>query len=185
MVNANNLNNISLFLFELDFLRFIKRSILLTTTGPSVAEHCFRATIIGYFLASLANADNSKVVLMLLFHDIEETRIGDLNSIQKKYIKAANQKAIEDAMFNLPSSKEILSLIREFHLQNTLEAKLAKDADLLEQLMEEKEAFDEGNPEAKTWIRHSSAQLKTSIGKKLAEKIINSYKNDWWHRILA
>ena len=36
------------------------------------------------------------MVLLCLFHDIPEARTGDLNYVNKKYVKVAERKAVED-----------------------------------------------------------------------------------------
>ena len=71
--------------------------------AESVAEHSFRTAIIGYTLARMdENVDTGKVVQMCLFHDVPEARIGDLNYVNKKYVKADEEKAVDDLARTLP-----------------------------------------------------------------------------------
>ena len=59
---------------------------------PSIAEHSFRTAVIGYVLARLESyEDPYKVVAMCVFHDIEETRIPDIN-------KVANRATLYDSI---------------------------------------------------------------------------------------
>jgi putative hydrolases of HD superfamily len=44
----------------------------------SVAEHSFRTAVIGYLLASIEGADPARTALLCLFHDSQESRIGDV-----------------------------------------------------------------------------------------------------------
>ncbi|MFJ4667760.1 HD domain-containing protein [Kitasatospora purpeofusca] len=42
----------------------------------TIAEHSFRAGVVGAVLAMMEGADPAKVALMCLFHDTQETRVG-------------------------------------------------------------------------------------------------------------
>ncbi|MGW8701865.1 HD domain-containing protein [Streptomyces eurythermus] len=55
----------------------------------SVAEHSFRVGVIGSVLAMMEGVDPAWVALLCLFHDSQETRVGDIPHIGRKYIKAA------------------------------------------------------------------------------------------------
>ena len=68
---------------------------LLGASGPEMAEHIFRTSLIGYTLAQLdEEADAGRVVLLCLFHDIPEARTGDLNYVNKKYVKVDERQAV-------------------------------------------------------------------------------------------
>lgn len=66
------------FLFEIGSLRKIPRahktSLMSEDPTDNIASHSYRVTHIGYLLAKLEGVDANKVVLMTLFHDVEETR---------------------------------------------------------------------------------------------------------------
>ncbi|MBW2084862.1 MAG: HD domain-containing protein, partial [Deltaproteobacteria bacterium] len=67
------------FLFEAGMLKKTPRSgyQFLGNGSESVAEHSFRATILGFILAGLTpGADRVKVVNLCLFHDFHEARTG-------------------------------------------------------------------------------------------------------------
>lgn len=53
----------------------------------TVAEHSLNAAQIGYILAKMEWADANKVATMLVWHDIAETRIGDMHKVAIWYIK--------------------------------------------------------------------------------------------------
>jgi len=82
---------------EAGLLKRVKRSgwwVVGIKDPESVADHCFRCAIIGYYLAYLEHADPNKVVLMTLFNDIHESRINDLHKMGHYYIdfKKAEKK---------------------------------------------------------------------------------------------
>jgi putative hydrolase of HD superfamily len=93
------MKNIANFLFEAGMLKRTPRTgfQFLGSGAESVAEHIFRTSMIGYTLAQLdEEADAGRVVLLCLFHDIPEARTGDLNYVNKKYVKVDERKAVED-----------------------------------------------------------------------------------------
>ena len=184
--DKNQMKSVANFLFEMGILKRIKRNGCqhLGSNLGTIAEHSFRCAIIGYSLAKMENLDENKVLKMCLFHDIAETRIGDLNAINKQYIKdkkKSEEKAIKDQCENLSFGNKIIELFQKFEEKKTKEAILAKDADILEQLISVKEIYDTGNPQALDWIEFSKKSLKTKIAKQLAEQIIKSNKRDWWY----
>lgn len=180
--NKNEIKHIADFLFEIGSLKRMRRNGYqhLGSDFGTIAEHSFRVAMIGYVLAKMEKADEHKIMKMCLFHDIQETRTGDLNMINRRYSKAFEEKAIKDQCQNLSFGKEIINLFAEFKEKKTKEAILTKEADTLDQLLTEKESFDIGNPQAKDWMKFSETRLKTKVGKQLAKQIVKSRMKDWW-----
>ncbi|MGD9506802.1 MAG: HD family hydrolase, partial [Syntrophobacteraceae bacterium] len=93
------LKGVANFLFEVGMLKNTPRSgfQFLGSGEESVAEHSFRATVIGYTLARLSgDADPFKVVSLCLFHDLPEARTGDMNYVNKRYVQVDENAAIDD-----------------------------------------------------------------------------------------
>lgn len=181
-----DLKKLSSFLYEVGTLRKIARShrqsLLTDDLSDNISSHSYRVTVIGYFLAQLAKADVNKVVQMCLFHDIGESRSGDQNWIHKRYVKVFEDEISNDQYNNLPFGENILAITREYQERKSLEARLAKDADLLDQILLLKEYGHAGNKEAKEWLKNN-AQIKilhTSFAKKLAEEIRSQSPHTWW-----
>ncbi len=171
------------FLFEVGMLKRTPRTgfQFLGSGDESVAEHSFRTTYIAYVLSNIAKDINrEKLILIALFHDFLEARTGDHNYMNKKYIHVDEVKALEDATKDLPFAEEFKGYIKEYMEQNSREARLAKDADNLELLLQLKEQKDLGNPYADDWIRFTMLRLVTEEGKKLGEEILNTDSTHWW-----
>ena len=171
------------FLFEVGMLKKTPRTgyQFLGSGGESVADHSFRTAIIGYVLASQENdADRNKVVLMCLFHDLSEARSGDHNYMNKKYVEVDEESAIRDQVRELLFGDEIIALIHEFNSGDTLDARLSKDADQLDLILELKEQLDLGNPNAQDWLSFAFRRLHTDGAKKMAEEILTTHSTDWW-----
>lgn len=175
--------NIVNFFFEAGFLQNIQRTGLpyLGSGSQSVAEHSYRVSVIGFTMAAMLGADSSKVLKMCLFHDLEEARTGDLNYLQQKYVKSDDKKALRDALKDLPIEQDILEIIDEYALQETVEARIAKDADVLELILFLKEQLDKGNEQAGNWISSALKRVKTEVGLQLAESILDTRYYEWWY----
>jgi putative hydrolase of HD superfamily len=177
------MRNIANFLFEAGMLKRTPRSgfQFLGTGAESVAEHIFRTTYIGYALGKLAKEINvEKLIKMCLFHDLPEARTGDLNYVNKKYVKADEKKAIKDLAATLPFGQEIENLVMEYEEGKTAEAKLARDADQLEMILALKEYKDLGNKYADEWLQFSLKRLQTDSAKELADVILKTDSSLWW-----
>lgn len=173
------------FLFEVGMLKRTPRSgfQFLGSGDETVAEHSLRCATIGYVLAKLSGKVNTeRVVLMCLFHDLVEARTGDLNYVNKRYVKADEEAAVRDMTAGLPFGEEIRQLTKEFNERSTVEAKLANDADQLEIILELKELGDLGNRYAADWITSAMKRLRTDEGKRLARSILNTDFSAWWFK---
>lgn len=171
------------FLFEVGMLKKTPRTgyQFLGSGGESVADHSFRTAVIGYVLASQEpGADRNKVVLMCLFHDFPEARTGDHNYVNKKYVKTDEERAVQDQVRELNFGDEIVDLFREFNGCDTLEARLAKDADQLDLILELKGQLDSGNPNAKDWLSYAVKRIITDGAKQMAQEILTTNSSDWW-----
>lgn len=177
------MKRIANFLFEAGMLKRTPRTgfQFLGSGAESVAEHIFRTVYIGYALGHLVkNIDNDKLIKMCLFHDLPEARTGDLNYVNKKYVKADGKKAVDDLADTLPFGSDIREIILEFEKGECLEAKLAYDADQLEMILALKEYKDLGNKYADEWLEFAIKRLKTDVARELAETIIETDSSLWW-----
>ena len=176
------------FLFEANTLKRIKRTgwQILGVKDESVAEHMWMTAVIGYVLAKLARAQVDKVVLMCLFHNFYEARVGELNSINKLYLqrKKGRKKAEEEIFSKLPFGQEVTSLLREYEERKTKEGKLAVDASRLAFLIQLKEFIEKGDREAERWFSFNKRFFYTKEAKNLAEAIEKTKMHAWWHQLM-
>ena len=177
------MERIANFLFEAGMLKRTPRTgfQFLGSGAESVAEHIFRTVYIGYALGRLTEkADTDRIIKMCLFHDLPEARTGDLNYVNKKYVKADETRAVNDLAATLPFGEEIQELIFEFLKGESLEAQLAQDADQLEMILALKEYKDLGNKYAEEWLEFAIKRLKTDIARELSGKILETDSSLWW-----
>lgn len=171
------------FLFEGRLLKKIPRSgfQFLGSGEESVAEHCFLTTLIAYVISQLEPDINAeKLVFLCLVHDLAESRVGDLNYVQKMYVTVDEIKAVSHMTRHLPFGKNLTGLIDEFNQRTSREAQLAQDADQLALILELKSLSDLGNTHADKWLSQVLKRLTTNIGKYLAGAILNGEQDSWW-----
>lgn len=172
------------FIFEIGYLRNIKRTQL-KSNPYSIAEHTFRVVFIAYILAQMERKiDIEKVLLMALFHDVPETRTGDLDLVNKRYISVNEDAAFSDIVSSLSSPNQLKTLFEEYQRQESLASKIVHDADILEELFTEKEQHDHGHAKAQGWMEFSYKRLLTRNGKRLAQKAMSTNSDAWWHALV-
>lgn len=171
------------FLNEVGMLKATPRSgfAFLGSGHENVAEHSYRASVIGFVLARLADADVARVVFLCLFHDLHEARTGDFNYVNHRYDSCKARQALEDAVRGTGLEEMIAGYFDEFCARESLEAKLASDADQLDLLCNLRMELARGNEFARTWIDSALQRLKTLQAKKLAQAILQADPNRWWY----
>ncbi len=176
------LSRLAEFLFEVGMLRFTPRSgyAFLGSGKENVAEHSFRAAIIAYALAKRAEADASRAALLCLFHDFAEARTGDLNYVNKRYVTANEESALRDAVAGTGLEADLIGLRAELAENQSLEARLAHDADQLDLLFNLRREQDLGNPYAASWMENVLKRLRTPLARDLAETAQTVDHTDWW-----
>jgi len=177
------MKHIANLLFEANMLKEIPRSgfHFLGAGKESIAEHSFSTTFIAYVLAQLEpEIDALKLISMCLVHDLAEARTGDLNTVNKTYVTADENQALEDTTRNLPFGSSITGLIKEFNENHTIEAQFAHDADQLALILDLKNLSDIGYAPPDTWLPHVLKRIQTKTAKKIARSIMKTNRDDWW-----
>ena len=110
----------------------------------SVAEHCWRAALMAYFLRDeFPEADMDRVIAMCLIHDLGEAFTGDIPAFRKT-AEAEQEEArrLYDWIETLPQSYagEMLALYGEMAALQTTEAKIYKAIDNMEAVIQHNES---------------------------------------------
>jgi putative hydrolase of HD superfamily len=179
------MKNIAKLLFQANILKKIPRSgyHFLGSGRESVAEHIYSTTFVAYILSEIeAEVDALRLITMCLVHDLTEARIGDLNSVQKRYLTADEDKALADTIRGLPFGGSLAELVREFNEGQTREARLARDADQIAFLLDLKTLSDIGYTMPHKWLSPIIKRLKTETGKRLVDHILDTDWDSWWFK---
>lgn len=189
MTKKSKASTLAHFLYEVGTLRKVirahRQTLLTDDLSDNIASHSFRVAIIGWFLAREAKADAYKTLLMCLFHDMAEARSGDQHWVNKRYVKVFEEEIHNEQLGSLPNGKELLTISGEYQKRETLEAKLAKDADLIDQVLLLREYEHGGNKEATSWLKgaEQGKRLQTKYGKKIIKEILKQKPTAWWQNL--
>ncbi len=115
----------------------------------SVAEHIYGTCILAISIDSQfkLEIDLHKVIMMLVLHEIEEIRIGDLTPFDKQTQeerRALGKQAVEEVLNSLDKKVQYMELIEEFEEMKTKESLFAKMCDKLEADIQSKIYCEEG-----------------------------------------
>ena len=179
------------FFAEAGLLKRVKRSgwwVAGIKDPETVAEHCFRCAVIGYYIAYCEGVDPFKVVTQTLFNDIHEARINDLHKMGHHYIdfREAEKKAFADqvALLDKRVKGALLAMRKDYEGQTSKESVVARDADILECLVQAKEYVDLGFPVARTFFKRAPDHLKTKTARKLWRQAIFWDSHAWWQNVV-
>lgn len=182
------------FLFEVGTMRKllrIHRQVLMTDDmSDNIASHSFRVAIIGALLAREEGADPYKVIMMCLLHDMGEVRTNDHNWVHKRYITVHEAEVRKEQLETLPF-RDFYELAHEYDVRESLESKVAKEADLIDQILLLREYEWQGNKEASVWLRgkggdQGNAQLKKltlESARRIGEAIYARNPSEWWENL--
>lgn len=147
--------------------------------SESVASHSFGVAMLGLVLARMADADILKTLLLCLFHDLHEASTGDLNYVNQRYDNCEAQKAVADICRRTGIDGEALFV--EFKTHESLEARLAHDADQLDFICSLRKQQTIGNPVASEWLKSAVLRIQTDKGRELCSQIMQTSPNEWWY----
>lgn len=177
-------------IYETGFLKLSKRTgwWLCGVKDPeSIAEHSFRTAIIAGLLASMEGADPARATYLAVWHDSQETRVGDIPHLGRRYLKAAsNEQVTEDQTAGVPSvvAEHLRALVHDYENGDSLEVQCAHDADKLECLFQAIEYRDTGHQNVGGWIESSRAKLRTKSAQRLADAAVAMSSQEWHNAIM-
>ncbi len=184
LAGRDRLSRLADFLFEAGMLRKTPRTgyQFLGTGQENVAEHSFRTAVIGFVLAEMAGANAERTAMLCLFHDLHEARTGDFNYVNRMYNSSRRTDALKDCLAGTGLTERVLGFWHELEATESLEARLAQDADQIDLILNLKEQLDLGNTYAGKWLESALMRLRTEEGKALAKRCGETDHTDWWFK---
>jgi putative hydrolase of HD superfamily len=177
-------------IYETGFLKLSKRTgwWLCGVKDPeSIAEHSFRTAIIAGLLASMEGADPARATYLAVWHDSQETRVGDIPHLGRRYLKAAtNEQVTADQTAAVPTvvAEQLRALVHDYENGDSLEVQCAHDADKLECLFQAIEYRDTGHQNVGGWIESSRTNLRTKSAQRLADAAVAMSSQEWHNAIM-
>lgn len=147
----------------------------------SVADHTFRTALLAMIFAKETNADQLKVMKMALIHDVGEALTGDIvtdrgrrvnNALLKKKI-VKERRAIRK-IFSLVGQRESVELFEELEEGKTPEAKLVKQLDKLEMVLQAREYENKYGIDLEEFYQTGFAKIKNRKLRKILEELYSS-----------
>lgn len=180
------------FILEIDRLKTIYRRTYLTDASrfENSAEHSWHIAVMAMLLAehaSTPDADQLRVIKMLLIHDLVEIDAGDTFAYDRAAHadKAAREQTAADRLFGLlpaDQAAEFRALWDEFESRQTPEAKFAAALDRLQPLLHN--LYTHG----KSWREHGVRKSQVvSLNRRMAEAAPDlwSYAEKWLEKAVA
>ena len=142
----------------------------------SVAEHIYGTCILAISIDSEFELDIDiyKVVMMIVLHEIEEIKIGDLtpfDKVTKEEKRKIGKQAVEEILNTLNKKVQYIELIEEFESMKTKESTFAKMCDKLEvdiqcKIYCEENCIDINKKENEQLLKDSRVQKLLKNGEK-------------------
>jgi len=176
------------FLFEMGNIRLINRTWRRFNSPhmSNLAEHHFRVFWIAMMIASREPGpiDTGKIAKMALVHDIAESRTGDVDMISRQYAERNEELAMADMLGPTSLDAEFRTLWREYEDRASIEAKIVKDADILDCDFELAEQAAQGSTfrfhahEIREFVAEN--KLYTDTAKAMYAQLKVTNPHNWW-----
>jgi putative hydrolase of HD superfamily len=173
------------FMFEMGQLKRLPRTGWFRAgvdEPETVAAHNLRAAQLAYVLACMEeHPDPERICTMIVFHEIGEARVTDLDHVAKLYTTRAEDKAAAAQLAEMgPLGEDVYDLWDECEHGTTEAGTIAKDADKLEAAITAREYVENGHLAAEAWIEDTREMLATDSAKRLIDALEDKSFNDWW-----
>ena len=151
----------------------------------SIADHMYRMSLMA-MIASFSNEtlDTNRCIKLALIHDLAEAKVGDITphcgvSDEDKYkLELGTMEQLQTMLGPLLGGDEIIELWKEYEEGTTIEAKLLKDLDKIEMILQAQEYEAEGSTEKSLdqFFSSTEGKWRTEIGRAWAEEIVSRRK---------
>ncbi|XP_031285065.1 HD domain-containing protein 2 homolog [Pistacia vera] len=150
----------------------------------SIADHMYRMGLMGLIMADIPGIDRDKCIKMAIVHDIAEAIVGDItpsDGISKAEKSQRERKAL-DHMCKLlggeARAKEISELWMEYEENSSAEAKIVKDFDKVEMILQALEYENEQGKDLDEFFQSTAGKFQTELGKAWAKEIASRRKKE-------
>lgn len=139
----------------------------------SVADHSYAVSVLAMIIASELRFDVEKCVKMALIHDLTESRTQDItphDDITEKE-KYDVEKKVAKEIAKSTEIKDFPKLLEEYHKCESKEAKLVKDLDKIEMLLQALKYEEKYGKDLTEFFEYVKPKLHLENSKKLFEEI--------------
>ncbi|KGN61075.1 HD domain-containing protein 2 [Cucumis sativus] len=172
----------------IDFLTLCHRLKTTKRTGwvqrrvkdpESIADHMYRMGIMALISSDIPGVDRDKCIKMAIVHDIAEAIVGDItpyDGISKSEKLRREQEAL-DHMCKLlgggSRAQEISELWMDYENNSSPEAKIVKDLDKVEMILQALEYENEQGKDLDEFFQSTAGKFQTELGRAWASEIVS------------
>ncbi|KAF7850903.1 hypothetical protein BT93_L4880 [Corymbia citriodora subsp. variegata] len=148
----------------------------------SIADHMYRMGLMALISADIPGVDRNKCIKMAIVHDIAEAIVGDITPSDgiSKAEKSRRESEALDHMCRLlggeSQAKEINELWMEYEANLSPEAKVVKDFDKVEMILQALEYENEQGKDLNEFFVSTAGKFQTELGKAWASEIASRRK---------
>jgi putative hydrolase of HD superfamily len=150
----------------------------------SIADHMYRMSLMAMISSFSTSLNTDRCIKLALVHDLAEAKVGDITphcgvSEKDKYeLELDTMEYISNMLGPLMGGDEILELWKEYEDGTTEEARLLKDLDKIEMILQAQEYEAEGSHDKTLdqFFTSTEGKWKTEIGKAWAAEIVRRRK---------
>ncbi|XP_021275732.1 HD domain-containing protein 2 [Herrania umbratica] len=148
----------------------------------SIADHMYRMGLMALIASDISGIDRDKCVKMAIVHDIAEAIVGDITPADgiSKAEKSQREREAMDHMCKLlgggSRAKEIEELWMEYEENSSSEAKIVKDFDKVEMILQALEYENEQGVDLDEFFQSTAGKFQTDVGKAWASEIASRRK---------
>ncbi|KAL4298128.1 hypothetical protein GQ457_12G024950 [Hibiscus cannabinus] len=148
----------------------------------SIADHMYRMGLMALIASDIPGIDRDKCVKMAIVHDIAEAIVGDITPSDgiPKDEKSRREREALDHMCKLlgggSRAKEVAELWMEYEGNSSSEAKIVKDFDKVEMILQALEYENEQGVDLDEFFQSTAGKFQTDVGKAWASEIASRRK---------
>ncbi|XP_022999764.1 HD domain-containing protein 2-like isoform X1 [Cucurbita maxima] len=178
----------------IDFLTLCQRLKTTKRTGwvrrrvkdpESIADHMYRMGIMALISSDIPGVDRDKCIKMAIVHDIAEAIVGDITPFDgiSKMEKSRREQEALDHMCKLlgggSRAKEIGELWMEYENNSSPEAKIVKDLDKVEMILQALEYENEQGKDLDEFFQSTAGKFQTELGRSWASEVVSRRRRDF------
>ncbi|XP_059637583.1 uncharacterized protein LOC132279580 [Cornus florida] len=158
---------------------WVKRDV---QNPESIADHMYRMGLMALISSDIPGINRDKCIKMAIVHDIAEAIVGDITPSDgiPKLEKSRREREALDHMCKLlgggPRAKEIDELWMEYEENASMEAKIVKDFDKVEMILQALEYENEQGKDLEEFFQSTAGKFQTDTGKAWASEIASRRK---------
>ncbi|KAL1548912.1 5'-deoxynucleotidase HDDC2-like [Salvia divinorum] len=148
----------------------------------SIADHMYRMGLMALIASDNPSINREKCIKMAIVHDIAEAIVGDItpsDGVPKEEKSRREQEALQkmcELLGGGERAQEIKELWMEYEDNSSMEAKVVKDFDKVEMILQALEYETEQGKDLEEFFESTAGKFQTDLGKAWALEIASRRK---------